>query len=128
MRVRPLSNLVLLKPLPRANVTDGGIIIPETAKDLARIDKAEVLALGEGLADKPVKVGDIVMLSADLSTGSEVIASVGKKVAAVMVEYSRIMAVIDTLDGIDIQFCIDEVKAREDALGNITDRIKALTS
>ena len=67
MNVKPLSNRVLVKPITKSDVTDSGIVIPDTVSK-ERPEKGEVIAVGPGktMDDgtvKPVsvKAGDKVM-------------------------------------------------------------------
>lgn len=66
--IRPLSDRVVVKPLPMEEVTKGGIVLPDTAKE--KPQKGEVVAVGPGrLLDNgqrvavDVKVGDKVLYS-----------------------------------------------------------------
>ena len=59
--MRPLHDRVVVRPREQDQVTKGGIIIPDTAKEKPVI--GEVLAVGNGKKDEPmtVKVGDIIL-------------------------------------------------------------------
>ncbi len=46
MKLRPLSDHVIAKPVEEEEVKKGGVIIPETAKE--KPSKAEVIAVGPG--------------------------------------------------------------------------------
>ncbi|MBI5346345.1 MAG: co-chaperone GroES [Chlamydiae bacterium] len=66
-KIRPLGNKVLLKRLS-AEVTKGGIILPDTAQEKPK--QAEVVAVGPGKFDEngtlikmTLKVGDKVLFS-----------------------------------------------------------------
>lgn len=61
MKMRPLHDRVVVRPREQDQVTKGGIIIPDTAKEKPVI--GEVLAVGNGKKDEPmtVKVGDIIL-------------------------------------------------------------------
>ena len=66
VKVQPLADRVVIKPIEREEVTKGGIILPDTAKE--KPQEGEVIAVGPGrLSDdgKPikmdVKVGDRVI-------------------------------------------------------------------
>lgn len=61
MKIQPLGDRVLIKPLAAEEKTAGGIIIPDTAKEKPL--KGQVIAVGKGLDDKglTVKVDDIVL-------------------------------------------------------------------
>lgn len=67
MKLRPLSNNVIVKPLLNEEVTKSGIVIPETV-DKEKPEKGEIIACGEGkildngqISPLRVKVGDKVM-------------------------------------------------------------------
>ncbi|NTW05879.1 MAG: co-chaperone GroES [Peptococcaceae bacterium] len=66
--IRPLGERVVVRPLPGEEVTKGGIVIPDTAKE--KPQEAEVVAVGSGrLLDSgtrvaiDLKVGDRVLFS-----------------------------------------------------------------
>lgn len=68
MKIRPLHDRVLVKRIEEETRTQGGIIIPDTAKE--KPIKGEVIAVGEGrVLDNgqkvpvSVKVGDKVIFS-----------------------------------------------------------------
>lgn len=46
MKIKPLDDRILIKRLPAEEVKQGGIIIPDTAKETPL--EAEVVALGDG--------------------------------------------------------------------------------
>lgn len=58
---KPNEDRVLVQPAPAEEKTSSGIIIPDTAKE--KPQKGQVIAVGDGLEDKPVtvKVGDNVL-------------------------------------------------------------------
>lgn len=67
IKLKPLSNRVLVRRLAAEEKLKGGIILPDTAKK--KQEQAEVVALGSGKKDKngalipmPVKVGDIILM------------------------------------------------------------------
>ena len=67
MKVKPLGDRVLVKPLEEKEVNKGGIIIPDTAKE--KPQEGEVVALGTGKLDDDgkkipfnVKKGDKVLM------------------------------------------------------------------
>ncbi len=60
MKLKPLGNRVLLKPIEVEQKTKSGIYIPESAKEKPK--QAEVLAVGDGKLVN-VKVGDKVIYS-----------------------------------------------------------------
>jgi len=59
--MKPLGTRVLIEPLEAEEKTQGGIIIPDSAKEKPQSGK--VVAVGSGSKDEPmeVKVGDIVL-------------------------------------------------------------------
>lgn len=61
MKIKPLSDRVLVQPAPAEEKTVSGIIIPDSAKEKPL--KGKVLAAGEGTKDEKmeVKVGDNVL-------------------------------------------------------------------
>jgi chaperonin GroES len=66
MKLTPLYDRVVIKPAPPEEVTKGGIIIPDTAKE--KPQQGEVVAVGKGkltedgkLIPLQVKVGDQVL-------------------------------------------------------------------
>ena len=66
VKIRPLGDRVLVKPVEVAEEVKGGIIIPDSAKE--KPTTAEVLALGTGKKDGEdyaftVSVGDQVIIS-----------------------------------------------------------------
>ncbi|MCD6097923.1 co-chaperone GroES [bacterium] len=75
MKLKPLGDRVILKPLKEEEKVKGGIIIPDTAKD--KPQRGKVVAVGPGKLDESgkripidVKVGDSVIYSK--YAGSEV--------------------------------------------------------
>lgn len=68
MKIRPLNDRILVKRMASEEVSAGGIIIPDSAKE--KPAEGEVVAVGPGkLSDKgervamDVKVGDAVLFS-----------------------------------------------------------------
>ncbi|HEY7060919.1 MAG TPA: co-chaperone GroES [Chloroflexota bacterium] len=65
MKLRPLSDRVVVKPLPREEVTKSGIVLPDTAKE--KPQEGEIIAAGPGRLEEgkrqalDVKVGDRVL-------------------------------------------------------------------
>ena len=64
--VIPLADRVLVKPIPKEEVTKGGIVLPDTAKE--KPQEGEVVAVGPGRMTEDgkripleVKVGDRVI-------------------------------------------------------------------
>jgi chaperonin GroES len=68
VKIQPLGDRVLVKPIEEKEQVKGGIIIPDSAKE--KPQEAEVIALGTGKKDEDgkvipfeVKVGDKVLIS-----------------------------------------------------------------
>jgi len=61
VKIKPLSDRVLVAPAEVEQKTAGGIIIPDTAKE--KPQKGTVIAAGPGKKDEPmtVKAGDTVL-------------------------------------------------------------------
>ena len=61
MSIRPLADRVLIEPTAAEEVTMGGTIIPDSAKEKPL--KGKVLAVGNGTKDEPMqlKAGDTVL-------------------------------------------------------------------
>lgn len=61
VKIRPLADRVIIKPVPVEGKTPSGIIIPEMAKE--RPQKGIVVVVGPGEKDKPLtlKVGEEVL-------------------------------------------------------------------
>ncbi len=67
MKLQPLGDNVILKPIAKEEKTKGGIILPDTAEK-EKPEKAEVVAVGLGKtlsngnkSDMSVKEGDVVL-------------------------------------------------------------------
>jgi chaperonin GroES len=96
MGIRPLRDKILVQPKPVEEVSKGGIIIPETAKD-APVE-GTVLAVGNGIINRDgelipldVKVGDSVLYKKNGNTITEI--EQGNDKYLIMSEYD-ILAVI----------------------------------
>ena len=68
LKIKPMADRLLVKPLEEEEVTPGGIVRPETAKE--KPQKGEVLAVGPGARDDEgnriamdVSVGDKVLFA-----------------------------------------------------------------
>lgn len=66
MNIKPLRDKILVQPKPVEEVSKGGIIIPETAKD-APVE-GTVLAVGSGIINRD---GELIPL--DVSVGDSVL-------------------------------------------------------
>ena len=66
IKLQPLADRLVVKPIEREDVTKGGIVLPDTAKE--KPQEGEVLAVGPGRLSEDgkrmpmdIKVGDIVI-------------------------------------------------------------------
>jgi chaperonin GroES len=66
--LKPLGNRVVVEPIEQEEVTSGGIVLPETAKE--KPQKGKVLSVGPGERDDQgkyipmdVKAGDMVLFA-----------------------------------------------------------------
>lgn len=66
IKLEPLGDRVVVKPVPKEEVTKGGIVLPDTAKE--KPQEGEVIAVGPGrMTDEgkrlpmDIKVGDTVI-------------------------------------------------------------------
>ena len=67
MKLKPLGDHIIVKPITQDQITKSGIVLPDTV-DKEKPEKGEVVAVGNGklldngqLAPMSVKVGDKVM-------------------------------------------------------------------
>lgn len=77
MNIRPLRDKVIVKPRPVEEMSKGGIIIPETAKD-APVE-GTIVAVGSGILNRDgniipleVKVGDNILYRKNAQTVTEI--------------------------------------------------------
>jgi chaperonin GroES len=68
LKLKPLADRLVVKPIEEEETTPGGIVLPETAKE--RPQRGEVLAVGPGSRDDEgeriamdVSVGDTVLFA-----------------------------------------------------------------
>ena len=68
MKLKPLGNRVVVEPTEQDEITAGGIVLPETAKE--KPQKGKVLSAGPGERDEngkyipmDVKAGDMVLFA-----------------------------------------------------------------
>ncbi len=66
VNLKPLADRVVIQPLEQEEITAGGIVLPETAKE--KPQKGKIVAVGTGKKDDAgklipmdVKVGDVVL-------------------------------------------------------------------
>jgi len=73
MKIRPLGDKILVKRLEAEEVTAGGIVLPDTAKEKPKEGKVVAVGKGRSLkdgswADFTVKAGDKVIFSSYAGT------------------------------------------------------------
>jgi len=68
VKLQPLADRLVVKPIEKEEVTKGGIVLPDTAKE--KPQEGKVIAVGPGrlsedgkLIPMAIKVGDIVVYS-----------------------------------------------------------------
>jgi len=95
MNLKPLADRLVVEPLEQEEVTAGGIILPETAKE--KPQQGKVVAAGPGRTDEDgkrvameVKVGDTVLYAK--YSGTEVKMS-GKKM--LILRESDVLAIVE---------------------------------
>ncbi len=66
VKIKPLGDRLLVKPLEGEEVTPGGIVLPETAKE--KPQKGEVLAVGPGARDEDGK-----RIAMDVAVGNKIL-------------------------------------------------------
>lgn len=89
MNIKPLFDRVLIEPTAAEEVTLGGIIIPDTAKEKPL--KGTVVAAGDGHADEPMvlKTGDVVLYGKYAGTELEL-----DGVKYLMMKQSDVLAIV----------------------------------
>lgn len=57
--MQPIRNQILAKPFPPDTVTEGGLIVPQSAMKVS--NKVEIISVGNGTKDRPMKLrkGDV---------------------------------------------------------------------
>jgi chaperonin GroES len=95
INLKPLGSRVVIEPLEQEEVTAGGIVLPETAKE--KPQKGKVLSIGPGDRDEDgkripmeVKAGDTVLFAK--YAGTEIKLD-GKKL--LILRESDLLAIID---------------------------------
>jgi chaperonin GroES len=95
MNLKPLGSRVVVEPVEQEEVTAGGIVLPETAKE--KPQKGKVLSVGPGDRDDDgkyiamdVKVGDVVLFA---KYGGTEIKVEGKKI--LILRESDLLAIVE---------------------------------
>ena len=65
-KLRPLGDRVVIEPIPREDMTNSGIVLPDTAKE--KPQEGKVIAVGPGAFDNDGK-----RITIDVSTGDKVL-------------------------------------------------------
>jgi len=96
LNLRPLADRVIVEPIEEEEITAGGIVLPETAKE--KPQRGTVLAVGPGKRDDQGKVipvdvvvGDVVLYAK--YGGTEVKLGTGQEV--LVLRESDILAVVE---------------------------------
>ena len=94
--IKPLGSRVVVEPLEQEEVTAGGIVLPETAKE--KPQKGKILSVGPGERDDEgkripmdVKVGDTVLYAKYAGTEIKV---EGKKL--LILKESDVLAIVES--------------------------------
>jgi len=95
LSLKPLGDRVVVKPIEQDEMTTGGIMLPDTAKE--KPQKGEILAVGPGARDDDgeriemdVKVGDVVLYAK--YAGTEIKLDGGK---VLILRESDILAIVE---------------------------------
>lgn len=95
MKLKPLSDRVVIEPVEQEEMTAGGIVLPETAKE--KPQKGKVIAVGTGkrgddgnIIDMDVAEGDIVLFAKYAGTEIKID---GKKL--LILRESDLLAIVD---------------------------------
>jgi chaperonin GroES len=95
INLKPLGSRVVVEPIESEDVTPGGIVLPETAKE--KPQKGKVLSVGPGDRDDKgnrismdVKVGDVVLFAKYAGTEIKV---EGKKL--LILRESDLLAIVE---------------------------------
>jgi chaperonin GroES len=96
MNLKPLADRLVIEPVEQEEVTSGGIILPETAKE--KPQQGKVIAAGPGRTDEDgkrvameVKIGDRVLYAK--YSGTEIKVDNNKKV--LILRESDILAIVE---------------------------------
>lgn len=70
--MRPIRNFVLVKPFPADEISEGGILVPESARHES--NKVHVIAVGNGTSSRPMnlKAGQVAYRVKDWGTPVEI--------------------------------------------------------
>jgi len=96
MSLKPLGNRVVVEPIEMEEMTSGGIVLPETAKE--KPQKGKILSIGPGDRDEKgarvpmdVKAGDVVLYAKYAGTEIKV---EGKKL--LILKESDLLAIVES--------------------------------
>ncbi|MCK4887766.1 MAG: co-chaperone GroES [Planctomycetes bacterium] len=95
MKIRPLADKVLVKRLEAKTITDGGIVLPDSAKE--KPQQGKIISVGNGkilddgsVRKMQVKKGDLVLFTSYAGTDVEI-----DSAEYLIMSESDIMAVIE---------------------------------
>jgi len=69
--MQPIRNNILFKPLPSNNISEGGMIVPDSCKVIN--DKGIIVAVGNGTPNKPMRLREGMVVHRVKQWGTEVI-------------------------------------------------------
>ena len=97
MKLQPLADRIIVRPLEAEEVTKGGIVLPDTAKE--KPQEGEIVAVGKGkvtedgkLQALEVKVGDRVLYGK--YTGTEITTKEGEEL--LIMKEDDVLAIVQT--------------------------------
>ena len=97
MKLQPLADRIIVRPLEAEEVTKGGIVLPDTAKE--KPHEGEIIAVGKGkvtedgkLQALEVKVGDRVLYAK--YTGTEIMTKEGEEL--LIMREDDVLAIVPT--------------------------------
>jgi len=97
VKLQPLADRIIVRPLEAEEVTKGGIVLPDTAKE--KPQEGEIVAVGKGkvtedgkLQALEVKVGDRVLYGK--YTGTEITTKEGEEL--LIMKEDDVLAIVQT--------------------------------
>lgn len=100
LNITPFGDRVVVALIDKEEVTDSGIVIPDTVKDKDSL-KGIVVALGDGVGAKDLvdprkylKVGDQVMIGRYSGNEAQIRNKSGKAVSIRVLEFSSILGLV----------------------------------
>lgn len=97
IRIRPMDDLMLVQPIAADDVSPGGVVIPDNAKEKPL--RGKVIEVGPGVMLEsgaviplPVKVGDVVVYGRYAGTELSV-----EGVPCLMLRRGEVLAIVETI-------------------------------